>query len=197
MTVADWLIVAAIVLSSVQAAAQGFFTEAFALAGTVIGFLVAAWEYPWLADGVLSSVNPRWVADIVSFFVVFVAIALLAGIAGRITSWAVREAGLKWMDRFLGAVFGFVRGLLVVMVVCLATAAFAPGARWLTQSSMAPYFLTVGRAATWLTPADIRARVRDGIQLLHHAKDQAEDAAAHGKPSSAVAPAPNAQGSGK
>ena len=196
MTVADWLIVAAIVLSSVQAAAQGFFTEAFALAGTVIGFLVAAWEYPWLADGVLSSVNPRWVADIVSFFVIFVAIALLAGIAGRITSWAVREAGLKWMDRFLGAVFGFVRGLLVVTVVCLATAAFAPGARWLSQSSMAPYFLTVGRAATWLTPADIRARVRDGIELLHHAKDQAEDAA-HEKPSSAVAPAPTPQSSGK
>jgi membrane protein required for colicin V production len=196
MTIADWLIVAAIVLSSVQAAAQGFFTEAFALAGTVIGFLVAAWEYPWLADGILSSVNPRWVADIIAFFVIFVAIALLAGIAGRITSWAVREAGLKWMDRFLGAVFGFVRGLLVVTVVCLATAAFAPGARWLSQSSMAPYFLTVGRAATWLTPADIRARVRDGIQMLHHAKDQAEDAA-HGKPSSAVAPASNSQGSGK
>lgn len=196
MTVADWLIVAAIVLSCVQAAAQGFFTEAFALAGTVIGFLVAAWEYPWLADGVLSSVNPRWVADIVAFFVIFVAIALLAGIAGRITSWAVREAGLKWMDRFLGAVFGVVRGFLVVTVVCLATAAFAPGAHWLSQSSLAPYFLVVGRAATWLTPADIRARVHDGMNLLHHAKDQTEDAA-HGKPSSAIAPPPGPTSSGK
>jgi membrane protein required for colicin V production len=196
MTVADWLIVAAIVLSCIQAAAQGFFTETFALAGTVIGFLVAAWEYPWLADGVLSSVNPRWVADIVGFFVIFVAIALLAGIAGRITSWAVREAGLKWMDRFLGAVFGVVRGLLVVTVVCLATAAFAPGARWLNQSSLAPYFLVVGRAATWLTPADIRARVHDGMNLLHHAKDQAEDAA-HGKPSPAVAPPVGPVSSGK
>ncbi len=112
----------------------------------VIGFLVAAWEYPWLADGVLSSVNPRWVADIVSFFVIFVAIALLAGIAGRITSWAVREAGLKWMDRFLGAVFGFVRGLLVVTVVCLATAAFAPGARLAEPVFRGPLFFGCGQS---------------------------------------------------
>lgn len=195
MTVADWLIVTAVVLSTVQAVAQGFFTEAFALAGTVVGFLVAAWEYPWLADRILGYVDPRWVADLIAFFVIFVAIILLAGLAGRITSWAVREAGLKWMDRFLGAVFGFARGLLVVMVVCLATAAFAPNAQWLKRSSTAPYFLAVGRAATWLTPSDIRARVRDGIEVLQKAKTQTEDAA-KGKPSSVVNP-PAPSGSAK
>ncbi|HLH09422.1 MAG TPA: CvpA family protein [Terriglobales bacterium] len=196
MSLADWLIVAAIVLSCAQAAAQGFFTEAFALAGTVVGFLLAAWEYPWISDSLLSSVNPRWVADIVGFFVIFIAVVLLAGIAGRITSWAVREAGLKWMDRFLGAVFGLLRGLLVVIVVCLATAAFAPGARWLSNSSMAPYFLAVGRAATWLTPGEIRSRVHEGIEVLHRAKDQAQDAAKP-KPSPATAPEPSPKPAGK
>ena len=42
----DWLIAGILVLSVVQAAAQGFVFELFSLAGTVFGYLLAAWEYP-------------------------------------------------------------------------------------------------------------------------------------------------------
>ena len=41
----DWLIAAVLVLSALQAAAQGFVFELFSLAGTVLGYLMAAWGY--------------------------------------------------------------------------------------------------------------------------------------------------------
>jgi|WetSurMetagenome_2_1015567.scaffolds.fasta_scaffold329913_2 membrane protein required for colicin V production len=174
MSTGDWFFAAIIVLSILVAAAQGFFLEAFSLAGVVVGFLLAAWEYTTVA-GWMTFINPPWAANIVAFFVVFTAVSILAGAIGRIVSWAVREAGLRWVDRVLGAAFGVVRGLLVVTIIVMATAAFAPNAEWLRQSQTAPYFLVIGRGASWLAPAEVRNRVRDGMDLLHTGKQKVED----------------------
>jgi len=141
----------------------------------VVGFLLAAWEYPVLA-GHLSFVNPPWVADIAAFFIIFVVVIILAGTIGRIASWGMKQAGLRWIDRVLGGAFGLLRGALVVTVLVMATAAFAPQTPWLAKSNLAPYFLVAGRAASWLTPSDVRNRVKDGINLLHRGKMQTENA---------------------
>lgn len=169
MSTGDWLFVALLVLSVLVAAAQGFFLEVFSLAGVVLGFLFASWEYPLVA-GHLTFINPPWAANIVAFFLLFVAITILAGIIGRIVSWAMKKAGLRWIDRVLGAAFGLVRGLLVITVVVMATAAFAPDAQWLAKSQTAPYFLVVGRAASWLAPSEVRNKVREGIDVLQSGK---------------------------
>jgi membrane protein required for colicin V production len=174
MSVGDWAFAGIIVLSILVAAAQGFFLEVFSLAGVVVGFLLAAWEYTTVA-GWLTFINPPWAANIVAFFVVFVAVSILAGAIGRIVSWGMKQVGLRWVDRVLGAAFGIVRGLLVVTVIVMATAAFAPNAQWLRQSQTAPYFLVIGRGASWLAPAEVRNRVREGMELLHSGKQKAEE----------------------
>ena len=175
MSTGDWIFAAVLVISVLVAAAQGFFLEVFSLAGVVVGFLCAAWTYPAVA-GHLTFINPPWAADIVAFFIVFVAISILAGAIGRIASWGMKQAGLRWVDRVLGAAFGLVRGLLVITVVVMATAAFAPNAQWLAKSQTAPYFLVAGRAASWLAPADIRNKVREGIDVLRSGKKKTEEA---------------------
>jgi membrane protein required for colicin V production len=186
MSTGDWLFAAIIILSVLVAAAQGFFLEVFSLAGVVIGFLLAAWEYTTVA-GWMTFINPPWAANIVAFFVVFVAVTILAGAIGRIASWGMKQAGLRWVDRVLGAAFGIVRGLLVVTVVVMATAAFAPNAQWLRQSQTAPYFLVIGRGASWLAPAEVRNRVREGMDLLHSGKQKSEEA----KQPAGVSPVPD------
>lgn len=175
MSTGDWLIVAALGFSVILAAAQGFFLEVFSLAGVVVGFLLASWEYPVVA-GWLTFINPPWAANIVAFFVVFVAVTILAGTLGRIVSWGMKQAGLRWMDRVLGGAFGLVRGLLVITVIVMATAAFAPNAQWMSRSALAPYFLVAGRAASWLAPAEVRNKVREGIEVLHTGKQKSEAA---------------------
>jgi membrane protein required for colicin V production len=175
MSTGDWFFAVVILLSVLVAAAQGFFLEVFSLAGVVVGFLLAVWDYRLVA-GRISFINPPWAANLVAFFVIFVAVSILAGAIGRIVSWGMKQAGLRWVDRVLGAAFGGVRGLLVVTVVVMATAAFAPDAQWLRQSQMAPYFLVVGRGASWLAPTEVRNRVREGMELLHTGKQKAETA---------------------
>ncbi|MGB9198777.1 MAG: CvpA family protein, partial [Terriglobales bacterium] len=111
----------------------------------------------------------QWVGEIAGFLIIFFAVLILAGLAGRVARWAMKKAGLSSIDRFLGALLGLVRGVLVVAIVLTVMTAFAPAARWLEQSQLAPYFLVGGRAAIWLAPSELRHRFYQGLDYLRHA----------------------------
>ncbi len=166
MSILDWVILLIILLSVLQAIAQGFFYEFFSLAGVIVGYLLAAWEYWRVAAWYAPHVNSQWAADIAGFFTIFIVVVLLAGVVGRIARWAVHGVGLRWFDRLLGGVFGFLRGAVLCTVAVLALAAFAPQWGWLQQSRIAPFMLVGGRALIWAAPADLRQRFREGWDLL-------------------------------
>jgi len=173
MSWADALIIALVLLSAAAAAAQGFLFEAFSLAGVVIGYLLAAWGYRAVAPWFAPYVSSPWVANIAAFLAVFAAVLLLAGVAARLARWGVKEAGLRWFDRLLGGVFGLLRGVLVVMVVALALASFAPGSPLLARSRVAPYLLVLARAAVWVAPAQVRQQFRSGMDTLRGLREGA------------------------
>jgi membrane protein required for colicin V production len=169
MTAADWLIVVVILLNVVLAAVQGFFQEVFSMAGLVIGYIVAAWQYPGLAAWFGTFLKNDLLADIFAFLVIFFAILILFGIAGRIARRLMKAAGLSGFDRFLGALLGVVKGGLLVAVVLMGMTAFTPASKMLESSQLAPYFLVVGRAAIWVAPSGLRARFYQGLDFLHRA----------------------------
>jgi membrane protein required for colicin V production len=166
MTGADWVIVIVIVISVIQAAISGFFHEAFGIAGLVFGYLLAAWNYTRLAARFAPHLKSEWLGEIAAFLLIFLAVLVVAGIAGRITRHIVQEAGLSFFDRILGGALGLVRGSLMVAVVLMSMAAFTPSSHWLEGSQLAPYFLVVGRAAIWVAPSELRARFYQGLDLL-------------------------------
>jgi membrane protein required for colicin V production len=167
MTATDWVILAVIAVSVIQAAISGFFHEAFGVAGLVFGYLLAAWNYQRLAARFAPHVKSMWLGEIAAFLIIFLAVLLLAGIAGRIARHIVKEAGLSFVDRVLGGALGLLRGSLMVAVILMSMAAFTPTSTWLEGSGLAPYFLVVGRAAIWAAPPELRGRFYQGLDLLH------------------------------
>jgi membrane protein required for colicin V production len=166
MSIADWIIIGFLVYSVVAAAVAGFFQEAFGLAGLVVGYLLAAWQYRRLAEWFAPHLKSPWVGEVAGFLVIFFAVVIVAGFAGRIARWAMKKAGLSALDRLLGALLGLCRGALAVAIVLTAMAAFVPGADWLERSQLAPYFLVGGRAAVWLAPAELRQRFYQGLDYM-------------------------------
>jgi membrane protein required for colicin V production len=169
MTAADWAIVVVVLLSIISAGVQGFFSEALSIAGLVIGYVVAAWQYPGLAAWFMSFLKNEWLAEIFSFLIIFFAILLVFSVAGRVARKLMKAAGLSGFDRFLGALLGVVKGVLVVAVVLMGMTAFTPTSKMLAKSELAPYFLVVGRAAIWVAPSALRARFYQGLDFLHRA----------------------------
>ena len=167
MNVADWVILFVIIITIIHAASEGFFHEAFGIAGLIVGYLLAAWQYHRIAAWFAPHVKSLWVGEIIGFLIIFIGVMILAGIAGRISRWIMKEAGLSFFDRVLGGLLGALKGGLIVAIVLMSMTAFTPTSRWLEGSSMAPYFLVVGRAAIWVAPAELRARFYQGMDLLH------------------------------
>jgi membrane protein required for colicin V production len=165
MTAADWVILVVVLVSVVQAASAGFFQEAFGIAGLVLGYLLAAWNYHRLADH-FAQYSSRWLVEIAAFLIIFFVVMLVAGLAGRISRWIMKEAGLSLIDRVLGSVLGLLRGCLVVAIVLVGMAAFTPTSKWLQGSQLAPYFLVAGRAVVWIAPAELRMRFYQGLEFL-------------------------------
>jgi membrane protein required for colicin V production len=169
MTAADWLIVVVVLLNVIMAVIHGFFAEALSTAGLVIGYIVAAWQYPRLAEWLNSFLKSVLLADVFAFLAIFFAVLILFSVAGRIARKLMKAAGLSGFDRFLGALLGLVKGGLVVAVVLMGLTAFTPTSALLEDSRLAPYFLVVGRAAIWVAPSQLRARFFDGLDFLHRA----------------------------
>jgi membrane protein required for colicin V production len=162
----DWLIVLIMLGSALLAAAQGFFFEVISLAGAVLGYLAAAWGYGHVAPWFLPYVKSQAVANLAGFLTIFVAVVLLGGAVARIVRWMVREVGLRWVDRALGAAFGFLRGIVIVTAGLLAITAFAPDNKVLAGSHLASYFQLAGGGASWLAPSEIRDKFREGMNKL-------------------------------
>jgi membrane protein required for colicin V production len=168
MNIADWSILFVILVSVAVAASEGFFHQAFGLAGLIVGYLLAAWQYHRLADWFAPNLKSPWLGEIGAFVLIFVGVVIVAGIVGRIVRWAMKEAGLSAFDRILGGLLGLVKGSLFIAVILMGMTAFTPTSRFLEGSELAPYFLVVGRAAIWIAPSQLRAKFYQGLDMLHH-----------------------------
>jgi membrane protein required for colicin V production len=166
---ADWAILGIVAVSAAVAASAGFFHQAFGIAGLIVGYLLAAWQYPRLAEWFGPHLKSPWLADIAGFVVIFIGVVIVAAIAGRIVRWVMKEAGLSLIDRLLGALLGVVKGSLFVAIILMGMTAFTPSSPLLEGSQLAPYFLVVGRAAIWLAPSQLRAKFFEGLDLVRHA----------------------------
>lgn len=162
----DWLILGILLFSALHAAAQGFVFELFSLIGVVFGYLLAAWEYPVAARYLMPYVKTEMIASAAGFLIIFIGVVIFAGVAGRIARWAATTAGLRWFDRLLGAIFGLLRGALIIVVLVMAMASFLPSSRTLAESAFAQYFLVAGRGAIQAGPVELKQKFRDGLKIL-------------------------------
>jgi membrane protein required for colicin V production len=141
MAGADYLIVAVLIVSVLVGFARGFIREAIALAAWVVGVWVA-WRfpqllYPFLGGALAESPAREWAARTI----IVVTVLLLGAFVGTVVSWTVRSAVvLASIDRFVGVIFGAVRGVLIVGVLVLAGQALRlDGESWWRRSKLLPY----------------------------------------------------------
>ncbi|HMD20595.1 MAG TPA: CvpA family protein [Alloacidobacterium sp.] len=170
MALIDWAIVIILIVSVLSAAKHGFFVEAFSLAGIVLGLLLASWNYQKLLPWIDRWVHSPGVAEAIAFIAIAIAVMVVAGLAGRLIRWSVRSIGLGWADRFIGAIFGLLKGCVLVTLGIMAIAAFLPHATWLDRSKFAPYFLSAAHEASAVTPAQLGERIRDGVKAIRDAQ---------------------------
>jgi membrane protein required for colicin V production len=168
MNALDWLLLILVAYSAVRAFLRGFFQEAFALGGLILGFLLACWFYRPLALDLRGLVTSTPIAELAAFLLILAGSMILASLLGKVLRHTASAIGLGFVDRVLGAAFGLVRGALLGVVLLLALTAFLSSAPWIENSHLAPYFLRAAHAVSFVMPSDLKSRLLDGLDHLKH-----------------------------
>lgn len=138
MVLTDWVLLAALLLSVLLGLWRGLVYEVLSVAGWVAAFVLAqafADEAgAWLPMDGLSP--PLRLAA--GFVLVFVAVAVAAGLGAWLVQKLVASVGLRPVDRVLGGAFGLMRGLVILLALALVVGMTQmQGAAWWRDSATA------------------------------------------------------------
>ena len=137
----DWTLLAVLAFSVVVGLVRGFVFECLSLAGWVVAWFAAQWGAPQVAMQ-LPVGSPGSALNVgAAFALSFVAALIVWTLLSRLVRLLIHATPLSLPDRLLGAVFGLLRGgvlLLAVATVMALTPAsqstvwrMSHGARWL------------------------------------------------------------------
>ena len=116
---ADWFILVVLVASGLISFSRGFTKEFLSLFLWVAAF-IAAISLEYLATPKIDEYigNPE-ISKILSYVVVFIVFIFIGGILIKFISKIIKWSGASGFDRFLGVLFGLIRGLIVLFVIFL------------------------------------------------------------------------------
>jgi membrane protein required for colicin V production len=124
MNWADWVIILIVLISTVIGFKRGFVKELLFLLVLGGSFVVAKMFAPdfaeYLSQFAVKDVPVTPLAkEMASFSVLFIISVLLGSVCGYFLSSLVQVAGLSNSDRFLGAILGTARGVVIVLLAVL------------------------------------------------------------------------------
>jgi membrane protein required for colicin V production len=142
----DWVIVVILTLSTLLSLWRGFVREALSLLAWVVAYVAANIFADTLATtlaGVIENVTGRY---IVSFVIIFVGVLILGNLVNAVMRRIIKLTGLSTLDRLLGTVFGFTRGLIVVLVVVFIAQELLPmqNQQGILESQIVPHLEMIG-----------------------------------------------------
>ena len=143
LNAADWLIISVVGVSALLSLMRGFIKEALSLIGWLLAFFLAIMFSERLALLLQHSVQNPAGRYILAFAILFVATLIAMGLLAKLLHSLIEFAGLGALDRVLGMVFGFARGVLIVLagVVTLRPALGLDRYPWWGDSLLLPHLL--------------------------------------------------------
>lgn len=144
VAVADWVFLVLLLVSMLIGGWRGLVFEILSLAGWVLSFVVAQWMAADVAALLPLGGVEGTLRYALGFVVVFIASVFACGFFAWLGQKLISAVGLRPADRALGAFFGVLRGVLVLLGVALVVnLASLQGAAWWQESRGAP-LLTAG-----------------------------------------------------
>ena len=136
----DWICLGILLGSLLLGAWRGLLYEALSIAGWVAAYFVARWAAEWVGRALPMGDAPDGWRFAVGFVLVFIAVAFGGGMLAWAVRGAVRALGMRPVDRVLGAVFGSLRGALLLLLLALGVQLAGQGqAPWWRQSVSGPW----------------------------------------------------------
>lgn len=165
-TLIDLGLVVIVVLSLLAGVKNGLLDSVFSLASWILGGLAAFRG----SEPVLGKLPARFQtlpgAQILTGVLLFLLTYFLVRMIGTLVGGSSKE-GTGALDRFLGTLFGLVRGVFLAAIVASFLVGYLPGdSRLLRGSRALPILAPAGRVVAGIAPTSVRQRMQRGWARL-------------------------------
>lgn len=117
MQALDWIFVAVLVFSMVVGAWRGLVFEVLSLVSWIAAFVLAQWLAPDVAQWLPMDSTTEVLRYAAGFVLVFIGSIFVGSLVAFLVKKLVTAVGLRPADRLLGAAFGIVRGMVVLLAL--------------------------------------------------------------------------------
>lgn len=153
----DILVVTILSYGLIRGIFRGLVREISSIVGVLGGFYAAYSYYPHVAKLVSPWISDVAYLNIISYLSVFSVVVIVVGILAVVIKYLLNIAYLGWVDRVSGALFGLLKGGLVVCVLFIVLTAFLPkGAPMIKNATLAPYAATASEVMAKVISKDMK-----------------------------------------
>ena len=166
LTLVDYGIVLVFILSATMSILRGLTREILGLAGWGVSILIANYSAPLIEDPIVDLLQVKGLGAALAWALPFAASVVIWFILASLIAPSLKRVGFGSLDRWLGILFGFVRGYGLVLIVFVAAVFAVEGednfARNRQKSHTAPlYFSRSAHYFSGFIPKDYRDQLID------------------------------------
>jgi membrane protein required for colicin V production len=156
-----------ITISMVFSLFRGMIKEVFSILSIVGGIIVANLLYPKGAIFLMRFISSSTWANIIAFIVIFLIICVLINFIGVLLHKALKKLALSWLDRVGGITFGFIRGVIIVVILVIILTKFpiANSDKLIASSQIVPYLYGVVKILLAFLPPEFASIMSELIYL--------------------------------
>lgn len=117
MTSFDYIVLAILGVSALLGLVRGLVKEVLSLIAYVVAFMAGIWWGPTVSMWLTAYIDNSLLRTALAYGAVFIIVLLLVGLVNITLGTLIKKTGLTPADHGLGALFGLLRGTLVVLVL--------------------------------------------------------------------------------
>ncbi|HSW40314.1 MAG TPA: CvpA family protein [Acidobacteriota bacterium] len=155
-TYLDLIFIGIIAVSTIFALLKGLAREIISLVALVAGFILAVRFYQIPAAKLTGFTSTESIANFLAFLFIFLGCIVIGIILAFAVNRMLKAASLKGIDRLFGAVFGFIRGWAISLVLVIGLVAFPLRDDLLAKSFLAPFLLGGAQMVILLVPQNLK-----------------------------------------
>ena len=180
LTLIDYASLVVLLVSGGLATLRGMTRELMGLIGWPIAIIAAKLSAPYLQPTLAALIKVEGISDALAWGVPFVIVVILWFAFSSLVSPGLSKAGLGGLDRWLGFLFGLIRGFVIVLLVYTGAVVALEGEDRLpsmvAESQVTPMLRGGAHLMSGLLPTDIRDRVIDNLPTPAETTTEIEEA---------------------
>lgn len=157
MNLLDYVFIVILGYCLIRGIFRGLIKELSSIVGVLAGLYGAYTYYPHLAKFLARWISDTGYLNIISCLLIFIGVYLVISALGVMIKYFMNIAFLGWTDRLAGALFGAVKGGLIIAALILILTTFLPKNTHVLRDSMgARYMMQVSATLVQLASKDMK-----------------------------------------